>query len=158
MADRIPYTRRCTEGLSHKYTTVPIILTAVNDTLIFFTISYRLVSISMVSGTWRARAMSFIRGDGLHHLSKALLQSGQVYYLSVIVRSVYVDLLRSNPDVKCHHRSSDHLVSSHSFSKRSRRITPYPWHSIFRASKRNGMSRIPRRPPRYHQRASIEHY
>ena len=83
--DRIPYTRRCTEGLAHVYTMVPIILTAVNDTLIFIAISYRMVSLSMVSGTWSARAKSFFTGDGLHHLSKALLQSGQVYYLSVVL-------------------------------------------------------------------------
>jgi hypothetical protein len=64
---------------------VPIILTAVNDTLIFIAISYRMVSLSMVSGTWSARAKSFFTGDGLHHLSKAMLQSGQAYYLSVVV-------------------------------------------------------------------------
>jgi len=39
----------------------------------------------MVSGTWSARAKSFFTGDGLHHLSKAMLQSGQAYYLSVVV-------------------------------------------------------------------------
>jgi hypothetical protein len=44
-----------------------------------------MVSLSMVSGTWSARAKSFFTGDGLHHLSKALLQSGQVYYLSVVL-------------------------------------------------------------------------
>jgi hypothetical protein len=62
---------------------IPMILTVVYDTLIFLMISYRVVSISMVSDTWSARAKSFVRGDGLHHLSKALLQSGQAYYLSV---------------------------------------------------------------------------
>ena len=62
---------------------IPIILTIVYDTLIFFAISYRVVSISMVSNTWSARVKSFVRGDGLHDLSKALLHSGQTYYLSV---------------------------------------------------------------------------
>ena len=71
------------EGLDHTYATVPIILTVVNDTLVFLAISYRMVSSAMVSCTWSARARSFFTGEGLHQLSKALLQSGQVYYLSV---------------------------------------------------------------------------
>jgi len=59
-------------------------VTALNDTLIFFAISYRMVSISIVDSTWSARVRSFIRGDGLRHLSKALLQSRQVYYAATI--------------------------------------------------------------------------
>jgi hypothetical protein len=93
--EHIPYTRRCTEGVAHSYTFVPIIVTAVNDTLVYVAISYRLATISMVSGTWRARAKSFFTGNGLHSLSKALLESGQVYYLSV---AYSVALLRlTNP-------------------------------------------------------------
>jgi len=98
--DRIPYTQRCTEGLAHTYTTVPIILTAVNDTLVFLAISYRLVSLSMVNSTWSSRARSFIGGDGLHHLSKALLQSGQAYYfvtIGVAIISSALILSRSVP-------------------------------------------------------------
>jgi hypothetical protein len=71
------------EGLVHIYTIVPIILTAVNDTFVFLAISHRMLSSAMVGRTWSARAKSFFTGDGLHQLSKALLQSGQVYYLSV---------------------------------------------------------------------------
>jgi hypothetical protein len=64
---------------------VPIILTAVNDTLVFVAISYRMVSLSLVSGPWSVRLKSFFTGYGMHHLSKALLQSGQAYYLSVAI-------------------------------------------------------------------------
>jgi len=88
----IPYTRRCTEGVAHSYTLVPVIMTALNDTLVYIAISYRLATISMVSSTWRARAKSFFTGEGLHHLSKALLESGQVYYfvtIGVAIASVY---------------------------------------------------------------------
>ena len=42
-----------------------------------------MVSTAMVGSTWRARTKSFFTGEGLFYLSKALLQSGQVYYLSV---------------------------------------------------------------------------
>ncbi|KIM88317.1 hypothetical protein PILCRDRAFT_814216 [Piloderma croceum F 1598] len=97
--DRIPYTRRCREGLAHNFTTVPIMLTAVNDTLIFFAISYRMVSISMAGSTWRAQANSFFRGDGLHHLSKSLLQSGQVYYFATIGAAIASTALILSPRV-----------------------------------------------------------
>ncbi|KIM88427.1 hypothetical protein PILCRDRAFT_814319 [Piloderma croceum F 1598] len=83
--DHIPYTKRCTEGLAlPEYTTVPIIVTAVNDTLVFFAISYRMLSSAMIRSTWRARTKSFFTGDGLMHLSWVLLQSGQVYYFITI--------------------------------------------------------------------------
>jgi hypothetical protein len=85
VADRIPYTRRCIAGVSNTtYVTIPIVMTAVFDTLVFLAISYRMVSVALSDNTWGARAKSFFRGDGLHRLSKALLQSGQAYYLSVL--------------------------------------------------------------------------
>lgn len=85
-AEHIPYTRLCTESSSKAvYATIPLMLTAVFDTLVFLAISYRMVAISMEGSTWSARAKSFFTGNGLYHLSKSLLQSGQAYYLSVSV-------------------------------------------------------------------------
>ena len=52
----------------------------VYDTLIYLAISWKLASFSMVSGRWRGYLRSFVYGDGLFQLSKALLHSGQVYY------------------------------------------------------------------------------
>jgi hypothetical protein len=48
-----------------EYDTVPIIVTAVNDTLVIFAISYRMLSSAMIRSTWRARVKSFFTGDGL---------------------------------------------------------------------------------------------
>jgi hypothetical protein len=95
LTERIPYTQRCTEALAHAYTTVPIILASVNDTLVFLAISYRMVSLSLDSSTWTGKAKSFIMGDGLQHLSKALLHSVQAYYLSVFC-FIQVDIPWSN--------------------------------------------------------------
>jgi hypothetical protein len=52
----------------------------VYDTLIYLAISWKLASFSMVSSRWRGYLKSFVYGDGLFQLSKALLHSGQVYY------------------------------------------------------------------------------
>ncbi|KIM88416.1 hypothetical protein PILCRDRAFT_814316 [Piloderma croceum F 1598] len=83
--DHIPYTKRCMGGLAlPEYTTAPIIVTVVNDTLVLFAISYRMLSSAMIRSTWRARTKSFFTGDGLMHLSWVLLQSGQVYYFVTI--------------------------------------------------------------------------
>ena len=76
---------------------IPILLTAVNDTFVFLAISYRMVSIAIVKRTWRARTKSFFTGDGLLYLSKILLQSGQVYYLSVFWSHLYQHVCWSNP-------------------------------------------------------------
>ena len=56
------------------------IATAVYDSLMYLSISWRLASLSTAE-TWKARFKSFFTGDGLCWLSKALLQSGQLYYL-----------------------------------------------------------------------------
>jgi hypothetical protein len=80
----------------HTYNAVPILLTAVNDTFVFLAISYHMVRSATVESTWRARTKSFFTGEGLLYLSKALLQSGQVYYLSVfgcIYVNTFADLI-----------------------------------------------------------------
>jgi hypothetical protein len=68
----------------------------VNDTFVFLAISYRMVSSAMVKSTWKARTKSFFTGEGLLYLSKALLQSGQVYYLLVFWSHLYQHICSSN--------------------------------------------------------------
>ena len=65
----------------HTFGFAPIVINAVNDTLIFVAISYKILTYTTLGDTWRARARSFYAADGLPKLSKALLQSGQLYYL-----------------------------------------------------------------------------
>jgi hypothetical protein len=54
---------------------------SIYDTLIYLAISWQLASFSMAGDGWKDRLRSFVSGDGLLGLSKALLQSGQIYYL-----------------------------------------------------------------------------
>jgi hypothetical protein len=53
----------------------------VYDTLIYLAISWQLASFSVAGNSWKYRLKSFVHGDGLFRLSKALLHSGQAYYL-----------------------------------------------------------------------------
>jgi hypothetical protein len=55
------------------------IATAVYDTLMYLSISWRLASFTPAD-RWQDRLKSFVTGNGLGSLSKALLQSGQMYY------------------------------------------------------------------------------
>jgi len=91
--NRIPYTQYCFETQVHGYNAIPIILTTVNDTLVFLAISYRMVSSAMVESTWKARTKSFFTGNGLLYLSKILLQSGQVYYFVTIGAAILASVL-----------------------------------------------------------------
>ena len=74
-------TNRCINTGIHAFGFVPIVINAVNDTLIFVAISYKILTDTTLGDTWRARARSFYAANGLPRLSKALLQGGQLYYL-----------------------------------------------------------------------------
>jgi len=78
-------------GMSHRCISASLppyssslIFNAVNDTLIFFAISWRIATLGF-AGT---KLMSFVRGDGLPRLSKIILQSGQLYYFATIGLSI----------------------------------------------------------------------
>ncbi|KZP30799.1 hypothetical protein FIBSPDRAFT_945723 [Athelia psychrophila] len=65
---------------------LPSVSTFVNDTLVFLAISYRLVAnVAVAEGGRRTHLRAVFQGKGLHSLSRALLQSGQVYYLATIL-------------------------------------------------------------------------
>jgi hypothetical protein len=80
-AIHIGTTQRCINTPTPNYISAPIILNAVIDTLVFVAISFRIMSFSCVGETFSARAVSFIRGDGIPAFSKSVLQGGQLYYL-----------------------------------------------------------------------------
>jgi len=77
-------TKRCLVTAARSYSAAPIVFNAINDTLVFVAISYRIHSYTVVGDSWSARARSYFRADGLPRLSKALLQGGQLYYFVTI--------------------------------------------------------------------------
>ncbi|KZP29520.1 hypothetical protein FIBSPDRAFT_946784 [Athelia psychrophila] len=58
---------------------------AVNDTLVFLAISYRIASASIAGGGRCSALRCFFRGDGAPRVIKELLQNGQLCYLATIV-------------------------------------------------------------------------
>jgi hypothetical protein len=70
--------------LSLVYSSTPVILNVIFNTLVFIAISIRIMSFSRIDGSLKTRAGVFFRGDGFSKLTRALLQGGQIYYLFVI--------------------------------------------------------------------------
>ncbi|KZP11651.1 hypothetical protein FIBSPDRAFT_1050579 [Athelia psychrophila] len=59
----------------------PILL---NDTSVFLAITYRLTADAATKSTWRSQLLSIVKGKGLYSLSRSLMRTGQLYYLSTI--------------------------------------------------------------------------
>ncbi|KZP17795.1 hypothetical protein FIBSPDRAFT_864611 [Athelia psychrophila] len=60
------------------------IIIAVYDTFVYMAISWRLSSLSLTGGHWKARLASLATGAGLYRLSKSLLRQGQLYYFTTV--------------------------------------------------------------------------
>ncbi|KZP28290.1 hypothetical protein FIBSPDRAFT_852798 [Athelia psychrophila] len=85
-AHHISTTDRCTESSTNNYLLIlPTVVLGITDTIIFTAISYRLARNSISADAGRCGwTRAFVKGDGLYSLSKALLKSGQVYFLAII--------------------------------------------------------------------------
>ncbi|KAF7335967.1 hypothetical protein MSAN_02310200 [Mycena sanguinolenta] len=71
------------------YVEVAAIMPLVNDTAIFFAITYRILANKMVGDSLGARVRVFFGGStGLSRLSQALLQSGQHFYLVAVIANI----------------------------------------------------------------------
>ncbi|KAF7968184.1 hypothetical protein HWV62_31700 [Athelia sp. TMB] len=79
---QIAATDRCAPT-ANRFLQLPNIATTVSDTLVFLAITYRLAADAATDATLGARVRAVLRGRGLYSLSKALMQSGQRYYLCV---------------------------------------------------------------------------
>ena len=82
-------TKRCISTRVPNFTSAPIVVNTVFDTLVFLAISIRIASRFVVGDTFGARLKSFFIGNGLPNLSRSILQGGQLYYLFVAVSSSY---------------------------------------------------------------------
>ncbi|KAF7353537.1 hypothetical protein MSAN_01543500 [Mycena sanguinolenta] len=84
----IGYTMQCIDTAVPAYTQVGLIMPLINDTAIFFAINYRILVHTVVADSFVARLRAFFGGRGLSALSRALLQSGQHFYLVVVFTHV----------------------------------------------------------------------
>ncbi|KZP04025.1 hypothetical protein FIBSPDRAFT_673881, partial [Athelia psychrophila] len=72
-------------SLHIQHFTFPSISSFVYDTFVFIAISYRLAADAATEQSWRSRLQSVVTGKGLFNISRALMISGQLYYLATIL-------------------------------------------------------------------------
>ncbi|KZP13608.1 hypothetical protein FIBSPDRAFT_1049307 [Athelia psychrophila] len=77
-------TQHCKTAQNPHTTGYPSTSSFVFDTFIFIAISYRLAADAATEQSWRARLQSVVTGKGLLRISRALMASGQLYYLAAI--------------------------------------------------------------------------
>lgn len=83
---QIAATSRCAPT-ANRFLQLPSIVATVSDTLVFLAITYRLAADAATDATLGARVRTVLRGRGLYSLSRALMQSGQRYYLCVPIHA-----------------------------------------------------------------------
>lgn len=76
-AGKIDPTNFCIIKAVKSFSSAGIIATACYDTLVFFAVSWKIVTKSAMGG----KAQLFLRGQNLPQVSKELLRGGQQYYL-----------------------------------------------------------------------------
>ena len=73
-------TRWCINSVVRSYSAATFVTIFVFDTTVFLAISFR-ISTSGMADTWQGRMKAFVTGNGMGNVSKALLKTGQLYYL-----------------------------------------------------------------------------
>jgi hypothetical protein len=82
-------TRYCIEGSVKPFVTTAAIIPLINDTFVFLAITWRLADNSYARPTLKDGLRVLIFGDYLPKFSKAMLQDGQAYYLSISLSLIY---------------------------------------------------------------------
>ncbi|CAL1702480.1 unnamed protein product [Somion occarium] len=91
-------TGNCVNSNVKTFSSAGLIVVAVNDTLVFIAISTRLMMYSLAD-TWVDRFKTFFSGKGMGHMSRALLQTGQLYYLVTVGVNIVAMVVILTPSV-----------------------------------------------------------
>ncbi|KAH8105157.1 hypothetical protein BXZ70DRAFT_998341 [Cristinia sonorae] len=91
-------TKYCVNSDVKSFSSAGIVVVAVHDTLVFLAITAKLSTYSMAD-TWSDRIKSILSGDGLGAVSRALLQTGQLYYLATVGMNIVTMSLILTPSV-----------------------------------------------------------
>jgi len=78
----------CLNAALEPYVSAAAIIPLVNDTLVFFAISFRLMTNTHVEFNLRTGVKTLISGAYLPAFSKTLFQDGQVYYLTTVTTNL----------------------------------------------------------------------
>ncbi|KAF7336015.1 hypothetical protein MSAN_02315200 [Mycena sanguinolenta] len=99
-AAHIGPTQQCIETVIPAYTEVTLIMPLINDTAIFLAINYRILAHTLVADSLGARLRAFFGGSGLSALSRALIQSGQHFYLIAVATHITLLVVMKLPQLR----------------------------------------------------------
>ncbi|CAL1708131.1 unnamed protein product [Somion occarium] len=87
-----------------KKITIGFLAVGIFDTIVFISISINLSSYSSAE-TWKGRMFTLFSGKNMGHLSRALLQSGQAYYLATVGLNIFAIILLHTSQVSPTYRA-----------------------------------------------------
>ncbi|KAJ6454661.1 hypothetical protein C8R45DRAFT_1189299, partial [Mycena sanguinolenta] len=96
-AAHIGPTTQCIIAITPAGTEFALIIPLINDSAIFLAINYRILAHAIVADSSMARLRVFLGGKASSTLSKALLQTGQHFYLIAVVTHIVLLVLLKLP-------------------------------------------------------------
>jgi hypothetical protein len=82
-------TDHCINTAVKPFSSTGIVISTVNDTLVFVFITWRLLSATTYDESLQGRARAFFEGKGLPAFSRAILQGGQQYYMQACLSAPF---------------------------------------------------------------------
>ncbi|CAL1710750.1 unnamed protein product [Somion occarium] len=97
-AIRLGPTNVCINNIVKRFSAASFVAIAFFDTSVFIAISLKISSYGMADDL-KGRMKSFLTGNGMGHVSKALLQTGQLYYMTTVVLNLVAMILLLTPSL-----------------------------------------------------------
>lgn len=132
----------CVVGEMEVHCLTCIASTTVNETIIFVAISWRLLSFIAGEEGWRAWMLYFLGKQDLPIVSKAILQSGQQYYLQVSLTTPVSLSLTDSCKAHDHSKYRGDGCDALSLSPTIHRLVAYD--AIYRATECDGLQSLSR--------------
>ncbi|CAL1710763.1 unnamed protein product [Somion occarium] len=91
-------TKACINDVVKRFSAASFVAIAAFDTTVFIAISLKVSSYGMTEG-WKGRLKSIFTGKGVGYVSKALLQTGQLYYMATVGLNLIAMVLLLTPSL-----------------------------------------------------------
>ncbi|KAJ7301416.1 hypothetical protein DFH08DRAFT_103031 [Mycena albidolilacea] len=95
----IATTMQCINTVVPDSTEATAIMGLINDSAVFLAINYRILGYTLVSESFKSIVVTFFGGGHLSRLSRALVQSGQHFYLVAVCGNIVILVLVKVPGV-----------------------------------------------------------
>ncbi|TDL22010.1 hypothetical protein BD410DRAFT_789098 [Rickenella mellea] len=91
-------TQHCIDTAVKSFSSAGIIILTCNDTMVFLAISWRMLTTAR-DDSLNGKMKSFFSGEGLPHISRILMQGGQLYYMITVGVNIVTMTLILTPSI-----------------------------------------------------------